>query len=146
MHPLLQQIRTMAAEDVARYRNARMRSLAIYAIAAVLGLTAYACGVVALVIWLARQGDPVAAAGVTAAGFAALALVALLVLALLNRAERRQRAGRAAAYSAMLGSLAGSTMMGVLARPQALAAGAAVLIAGLAMGLFDRPGGEDAPD
>ena len=140
----------MALEDVERFRKAKTRAAVLYAVAALLGLTAYACAVTALVIWVARHADPVVAAGVAAAGFAALALVILAVVALQNRAERRHRAERADAYSATLRSAAGSALTGARVGPQALAAGVAFLVAGLAFGMLKgsrsaRRGADQAP-
>ena len=133
-------LRAMALEDIERFRKAKTRAAGLYALAAVLGLTAYACGVVALIIWVARQGDPLLAVAAMAVAFAALALIVLAVVALLNRAERRRRAARAEAYAATLRSATRSAVTGMMMRPQTLAAGAAVLIAGLALGILDRKG------
>ena len=147
MLPVIEALRALAAEDIERFRKAKTRAAGLYALAALFALTAYACAVGALVFWAARHGDPVLAAGVVAAGFAALALVVLAIVAALNRAERRRMAERRARYSSVVGSAASSALLGIVLRPQALAAGAVVLIAGLALGLFDEKRPDDGrPD
>jgi len=135
---LFHDLRRMAAEDIDRFRKEKTRAAILYALAAVLGLTAYGCAVAALVIWAARRGDPVIAVGVAAAAFAALALILLAVVATLNRAERRRRAVRAEIYTETMKTAASSTLLGLLGRPQTLAAGAAIVVAGLALGLLGR--------
>ena len=88
----------LAMADAARIGRARRRNAMLYAFAAVAGLTAYGVAVGALVLWVARHADPVLAALVVAAGFAALALIVLAVVAVLNRRERAWRDERLAFY------------------------------------------------
>ncbi len=114
----------LARSDIARIGRARRRNVILYAFAAVAGLTAYGVAVVALVLWVARHADPVLAALVVAAGFAALALIVLAVVAVLNRQERAWRDERLAFYRG-----AGTTLANaVLGRRLSLIVAAAILV------------------
>ena len=141
---ILDSLRAMAVEDAERFRKTTTRNVALYAVAAVMALTAYACLVVAALLWAMRQGDPVIAAAVVAVAFLVLALLLLAVVAMLNRAERQRRAERkeiyASAVRSAVRSTAESALIGAVLKPQTLAAGAAVLIAGLALGVLDGKG------
>jgi hypothetical protein len=138
-----QRLALMAKEDLRRLRKEKVRAVALYAVAGVFGLTAYACLVVALVLWIARNSSPLAAAVIAAVGFAVLAGILIAIVAALGRAEQRRRERRADIYAATLRSAAGSAMVGMLMRPKGLAAAAAVMVAGLAFGLFRGPGPRD---
>jgi membrane protein YdbS with pleckstrin-like domain len=138
-----ERLKVMAAEDFDRYKKEKVRAVALYAVAAVLGLTAYACAVTALVVWLARGGDPVMAAAAAAAGFAVLALILIGIVALMKRAEEKRRAKRAEVYAATMRSAAGTIMLGMAMRPRTLAAGVAVLVAGVALGVLRSSGRSD---
>lgn len=126
MRALIETLLRLAAEDAARFTKARQRNMALYGLAALAGLTAYACGVVAAVLWIARHHDPVLAAGVVAVAFAALALTVLMVVALLNRRERLQWQHRRAVYTRSAGA-----MLGTLAGPAGQSLIVAVLLAAL---------------
>jgi uncharacterized membrane protein len=142
----IQALRAMALEDARRFRKEKTRAVALYAVAGVLGITAYTCAVAALVLWIAQNSSPVLGAGVAALGFAALALVVIAVVGAMNRAEKRRREARAQIYAATVRSAASSAAAEVLMRPQTLAAGAAVLIAGLALGVLKGRGSTEDPD
>ncbi len=135
---ILEGLLRLAASDARRIGRARQRNVLLYALAGVAGLTAWACAVVALVIWVARQADPVLAAGVVALGFAALALVVLAVVAVLNRRERRWMDERATFYRG-----AGSTLMRAVLGPRLSAVVAAAMMLGAVMGKPD--GGNEPP-
>jgi cytochrome c biogenesis protein CcdA len=139
MIPQFHKLKVMAAEDLDRFKKEKARNAALYGVAAVLGLTAYACAVAALVIWLAQNGNPAMAAAVVAAGFAVLALVLIGIAALMKRGEDKRREKRKDEYSATLRSAAGSLMIGMAMRPRTLVAGVAVLAAGLALGVLRGP-------
>lgn len=131
MHAVLQSLARLALHDAGRYAQARRRNAGLYTLAAVAGLTAYACAVVAGVLWLARHSDPVIAAGFAALAFAALALLVLAVVAVLNRRERRWLAERRASYGHALVTLTGASL-----GPRGLALVAAAVLAGM---VIERP-------
>jgi hypothetical protein len=145
MLALLASLPAMVREDFERFRKAKMRAAMLYAAAALLGLTAYACLVTALVLWVARHIDPVIAAAVAAAGFIVLAGIILAVVAAQNRAEHRRTERRKELYASTVRSAATTAMIGMAMRPKTLAAGAALLIAGLAFGLL-KGNGRDYDD
>ncbi|KPQ07351.1 MAG: Protein of unknown function (DUF1469) [Rhodobacteraceae bacterium HLUCCA12] len=141
MRQIVESLMRLAAADAARYARSRQRNTALYAVAGVAGLTAYACLVTAGVIALARRSDPVLAACAAAAAFAALALLVIAVVAVLNRRERQWLRDRRSLYSNAMVALTGEAL-----GPRGLALVGAALIAGLVMtgpADADPPGGDD---
>jgi len=139
MIPQFEKLKVMAAEDLDRFKKEKARNAALYGAAAVLGLTAYACAVAALVIWLGRHGNPAMAAVVVAVGFGVLALVLIGSAVVMKRGEDKRREERKDEYSATIRAATGSILVGMAMRPRILAAGAAVLVAGLALGVMRGP-------
>ncbi|MCC5971308.1 MAG: hypothetical protein JJU15_15295 [Pararhodobacter sp.] len=129
MREVIQSLLRLAAADAGHYARTRQRNVALYAVAAVAGLTAYVCLVAAGVLLLARWSDPVLAATFAAAAFAALALVVLAVVAVLNRRDRQWLTERRAVYSNAMVTLSGAAL-----GPKGLALVAAAVMAGLVMG------------
>ena len=129
----------LATADAQQIARARQRNAMLYALAAILGLTAYGIAVAALVIWVARHADPVLAAGVVAAAFAALALIVLAVVAVLNRQERAWREERLAFYRG-----AGATVArAVLGKRFSLVVAAAMLVGAVLQTPRKDPEGPD---
>ena len=140
MRAVLESLARLMAHDAGRYMQARRRNAGLYALAAVAGLTGYACAVVAGVLWLARHSDPVIAAGFAALAFAALALLVLAVVALLNRRDRLWMAERRERYSQALITLTGASL-----GPRGLALVAAAALAGLLMKEPESPTDPEPP-
>lgn len=119
----------LAMADARRVGQARRRNVLLYGFAGLAALTGYVCAVVAAVLWVSRHADPVLAALVVAASFAALALVVLAVVAVLNRNERRWIQERARFYRG-----AGSTLMRAVLGARLSALVAAAMLLGVALG------------
>lgn len=131
---ILESLVRLAAADAERFARARQRNLLLYALGAVVGLTAYACLVVAGVLLVARWSSPVLAATFAAATFGALALVVIAVVTVLNRRERHWRQERRAVYSNAF-----MTMTGAALGPRGLAVVAAAMIVGMVVSKPSAP-------
>ena len=127
MNPIVPIVVRLAATDVGAAARRVKRNTLLYAVTALLALTAYACAVAGGVIWVAGEWGAVAATFAVAAGFAALALAVIALVAVFNAADRRrarQSAGPTALYAA-----AALAALPLLSRSK-LTAG--LLVAGLA--------------
>ncbi len=88
----------LANADAQRIGRGGLRGAVLLGIAAVAGMTAYVCAVVAAVIWLGRLIDPVLATALVALAFGALTVTALGLAAAVYRRERRWLGARAVIY------------------------------------------------
>lgn len=88
----------MAKADGARLGRGGAATALFFVVAGVAGLTAYACAVVAAVVWLSRSFDVVTAAALVALGFFVATAAALGLAIVTLRRERRWLSSRAAIY------------------------------------------------
>lgn len=137
MHEIVETLMRLAAQDAEHYARAKQRNAMLYTVAAVIGLTAYACLVAAGVLLIARWSDPLIAATFAAAACAALALVIVAVVAVLNRRDRVWMGERRQVYTNALVTVAGQTL-----GPKVLALVAATMLAGM---IFTHPAGPEEP-
>lgn len=92
MHQLLPLIASFASKDLGAVFARARRNALVYAIAAVLVLTAYVAALIGGGIYLAQAVGAVQAAFLIAAGTLVLAAVALGSVVVFNRIARRRRA------------------------------------------------------
>lgn len=127
MNALLPIAARLAATDMRAAARRAKRNTLLYALIALLAMTAYACGVTGMLVWVAGEWGPVAGALVPAAAFAALAFAVLATVSILNAADRRRARGFPA--PTLLYASAALATLPLVSRPK-LATGA--LVAGLA--------------
>lgn len=118
------------------------RNAVLYGLLALLALSAYAAGVVALGIYIAETTGALEAALIIAAAMVALAVLVLLITMILNRIDRRRHAARDRSR-AMTASLALS-LLPMVVRSKPLVATATVGgLAFLAFTLLNGDGGTE---
>ncbi len=133
----------LVATDLKAAARRLKRNTLLYAVMGLLLFTAYACGVAGVLMWVATEWGPVAAAFVLAAAFAAAALVVLAIMAAFNAADRRRSRRNAAGQTALYASVALAALP-LLTRSKlaggAALAGVAAFVVMRAMGDSDHEG------
>lgn len=91
MLKLLPMLASAASSDLEQFVRRKRRNLIGYCIAALFGLTAYASGVMALVVWLMQTNSPLATWLVVGVISISLSLLAIVVILGLNYYDKRKR-------------------------------------------------------
>lgn len=109
VHDLSGRLARYAGHEMTAKVDSTRRSIVLYAVAGLFGVTAYVGAVMALFIYMADIWDPLISAVVLTAGTLVVALLVVMVVKIMQARERKkarlQRASRALAASGVAATL-----------------------------------------